>query len=768
MERTYQKVQKLSWGLFPIFLRLLICLGLILPWRATATVSHAQSLSVITIEVTTADDWWSGTDDDVHLIFVVASGNSTKKLEWNLDTDDDDFEKGDTNAFRLTDQLPIELCQVIAILITKSEDGFAGGWKLAGIKIYADDNPSKIIYQNSNVYYWLEDNHRDWLASDFKSTPCQPPLPPAPKTPPKPPKCTAEIIDKETKTKKQVSDTDCDGLADPVDPQPREPAKDSDGDGIPDPREELMGTDPFNPDTDQDGVPDGFEDKNWDGKLDPGETDPKNPDSDGDSTRDGQEDSDGDGLPDWYEVNTNPKFPDSDEDGWYDGPTNTRTFLILYKIECGDESEDVEAGDDELFLLINDVRFPMDKEDVDGSWDLEGDDVIYPVTTVGRWVKSPKQTASYQVWVEFWEDDVFDFTDDFWQSSALSFSTSGTVQVKYEDLHWYNDTSYTVTFLLYTTYFYDADPTKADSDLDHDGLTDKQEYLLSSDTYLRGMSDPANRDIFLEMDWVGEDQEPEEYSKYDVISQFFYHDYPIHMDDGHYGGGGQNLPYSDTVYLRKDKGTPSAEEFAKTYFSSDRQKKFHYALGVDSPGEFQFGVGTRPILNDSGQYVCGGPAGQNLIGMMIFKSDFFDHISDMESILFMHELGHTFGLCHRPEDPTPVVYSGSTCPGSSPPDCNKCDNYCSFYWVDQDSDTAMGSGLHFEGGPAAGGAILGGLAGVGAGFLVGGPVGAVVGGLIGFFGGLFGAGYLADLIDREVIYEDAEWNVLNLEAIKNW
>ncbi|HKH36748.1 MAG TPA: hypothetical protein VKA82_06180 [Rubrobacter sp.] len=40
---------------------------------------------------------------------------------------------------------------------------------------------------------------------------------------------------------------------------------DSDGDGLPDRKEEAMGTDPNNPDTDGDGIPDGLDDANGDG-----------------------------------------------------------------------------------------------------------------------------------------------------------------------------------------------------------------------------------------------------------------------------------------------------------------------------------------------------------------------------------------------------------------------------------------------------------------------------------------------------------------------
>lgn len=99
-------------------------------------------------------------------------------------------------------------------------------------------------------------------------------------------------------------------------------------------------TDPRNPDTDGDGLPDGLEDNNNDGviqstdrngKVDAGETDPNKGDTDGDGRLDGSEDTNRDGLvagdtdrdrvydsgEAWTE--TDPLNPDTDGDGMPDG-----------------------------------------------------------------------------------------------------------------------------------------------------------------------------------------------------------------------------------------------------------------------------------------------------------------------------------------------------------------------------------------------------------------------------------------------------------------
>jgi Ca-activated chloride channel family protein len=73
--------------------------------------------------------------------------------------------------------------------------------------------------------------------------------------------------------------------------QQQQGGQDSDRDGLPDETERSAEneTDPHDADSDDDGLLDGQEDRNANGKVDDGETDPNNPDSDGDGKSDGQE-----------------------------------------------------------------------------------------------------------------------------------------------------------------------------------------------------------------------------------------------------------------------------------------------------------------------------------------------------------------------------------------------------------------------------------------------------------------------------------------------
>jgi hypothetical protein len=89
-------------------------------------------------------------------------------------------------------------------------------------------------------------------------------------------------------------------------------------------------------DTDGDGIPDGDEDANRNGVVDPGETDPGNADTDGDGIFDGVEDVNHNGVVDSGE--TDPLDSDTDDDGMPDGWEIQYGFDPL--VNDADEDED--------------------------------------------------------------------------------------------------------------------------------------------------------------------------------------------------------------------------------------------------------------------------------------------------------------------------------------------------------------------------------------------------------------------------------------------
>lgn len=176
-----------------------------------------------------------------------------------------------------------------------------------------------------------------------------------------------------------------------------EAPKDSDGDGLYDFEEARLGTDPKDPDTDDDGLNDADEVnvhrtdprvKDTDGDaLSDGEevqeyrTDPLKADTDGDGVSDGDEvkdygsdpsirDTDHDGLDDRAEIvkGTNPRISDSDRDGLNDGEEVYKHNTDPLKVDT--DSDELSDGDE---IKIHGTN-PLAK-DTDGDGVDDGDEI---------------------------------------------------------------------------------------------------------------------------------------------------------------------------------------------------------------------------------------------------------------------------------------------------------------------------------------------------------------------------------------------------------
>ena len=155
---------------------------------------------------------------------------------------------------------------------------------------------------------------------------------------------------------------------------------DTDGDGLNDQQEVLIGTNPLNPDTDGDGLTDGQE-------VLVHFTNPLNPDTDADGLTDGYEvntsltnprvsDTDGDGLSDGNEVhisNTNPLNADTDGDGINDGP-EVNTFFT--NPNRADSDSDGLTDLQEILIGTN-----PNNPDTDGDTLTDGQEVLTYTTS---------------------------------------------------------------------------------------------------------------------------------------------------------------------------------------------------------------------------------------------------------------------------------------------------------------------------------------------------------------------------------------------------
>lgn len=153
------------------------------------------------------------------------------------------------------------------------------------------------------------------------------------------------------------------------------PDADDDKDGLLTSYEEKIGTDPYNPDTDGDGLKDGDEVKKY-------ATNPLNRDSDEDGLNDYDEvmkhttnpmnpDTDGDGLKDGEEVNTyktNPKMVDTDGDGLGDGDEVTKYKTDPLMVDT--DGDGLSDGDEVSIYTTNPTKSDSDNDGLN-----DGDEV---------------------------------------------------------------------------------------------------------------------------------------------------------------------------------------------------------------------------------------------------------------------------------------------------------------------------------------------------------------------------------------------------------
>jgi hypothetical protein len=106
----------------------------------------------IFVELWTEDESWAGTNDDVWLDI----GEQT----FVLDTPDhNDRESGNREGYAIWAGGSLSRSAIKRILIRKSSDGFAGGWKLKRVRVFHDGD----IICDQSPHKWLEDNERWWV-----------------------------------------------------------------------------------------------------------------------------------------------------------------------------------------------------------------------------------------------------------------------------------------------------------------------------------------------------------------------------------------------------------------------------------------------------------------------------------------------------------------------------------------------------------------------------------------------------------------------------
>jgi len=240
---------------------------------------------------------------------------------------------------------------------------------------------------------------------------------------------------------------------DPNDPLDPDGTLDLDSDGLTNLEEGQHGTDPFDSDTDDDGLLDGEEVHNY-GTI------PTNPDTDGDGLIDGEEitlyntnptlaDSDGDQLTDYDELFihlTDPNLVDSDGDGLSDGDEinvySTNPNLVDTDSDGLDDQEEVTLGLDNYLTDPN--NSDSDNDNLTDSEEM----------SLGT---NPNSTDSDSDGLSDYEETIIGA--DGYITDPLNNDSDGDSISDYDE------------WMLYNT-----NPTLIDSD--GDGLTDDQEIFI--------------------------------------------------------------------------------------------------------------------------------------------------------------------------------------------------------------------------------------------------------------------------------------------------
>ena len=480
---------------------------------------------------------------------------------------------------------------------------------------------------------------------------------------------------------------------------------------------------------------------------------------DTDTTTDIPPDTDGDGLPDaWEEQNGEDPLaanPDVDADGW-SNVGNLRSVLVLSAIEVLDEREDL--GNDEIYVVAEDVRFPVDLG-LDGYWSVNDGDRTAPSIIVDVRVSSglsgPPAVERYKTRLRLRESDFEWFespTDDTYTVfEEVQWPTADPIVIEHQD----DDLHYRLTFISLSSPFLDPSILDRNGDIDDDQLGEHLEFLISSqDVSVQpttnqgydGLADPSQRELFVEIEGSGAAYALPFDALQAVASRYYYNGVSPRFDalirlvlfdpttqqavyDGEPGylGGGQLIDQISSFTLDdldnfKRKDDP-------IFFAEERDGYYRYgifATTIECAGSFGCARGpSETRLN--------APGKDFLVSKTIM-------LGELTAIVLLHEIGHTLSLCHpEPDADRPVLGVA-------------CTDYTD---VPEDAVTAMGTDVGAD--SILAGAIAGAVIGCGIGAGVAAVPGCVVGGVV---GGLAGAvlGFLnSDAWQRTVDYHPNEW-----------
>ncbi len=409
---------------------------------------------------------------------------------------------------------------------------------------------------------------------------------------------TTEILDYSTDPFNP--DTDSDGLRDgkevSIGTSPLK--KDTDNDSLSDFKETQISSSPLKKDTDKDGVDDGLE-------LEKG-TDPSDKDSDNDNLTDGEEletgtdplskDADGDNLTDSreLELGIDPTDLDTDDDGLDDGEEVERG---LEPAEPDTDSDGVEDGE-EVENGLNPKKSDSDSDGLDDGEELEkGTDPLDADTdSDGLEDGTELEEGTDPLKADTDEDMLDDGREVELATNPVNPDTDGDKLID------------GVEKLIGTSPLV--------SDTDGDSIPDGAEV---SESAPYPDADPREHDIYVELDWM-EGCDPDDYGLDEAREVFEKRGYNLHIVE------------SDELAAREKIDPDTIEEIARDNFDN-MNKGYHY--GIASRDVYKEGESVGGVALYDRPYFAFQPCGTNRREEFVEKSG---------RSTFVHELGHSLGL----------------------------------------------------------------------------------------------------------------------------
>jgi len=186
-------------------------------------------------------------------------------------------------------------------------------------------------------------------------------------------------------------------------------------------------------------------------------------------------------------------------------------------------------------------------------------------------------------------------------------------------------------------------------DRDSDGLDNVEEYMTS-----QWGSDPFRKDLFVELDQMGQGLEGEEIlfpqgAKFLMRDGYSRHNIVFHMDDGCFGGG-EIIPF-DNATDRDELSDIYYNYFLHGNYSNWRRGVFHYAVVPYDAGWNGF-----VFQNGHNQYLDSVQISAKYHEELVYRNIFdlflrktFDREKNralLYGAALMHEIGHTLGIFH--------------------------------------------------------------------------------------------------------------------------